>query len=161
LIENDAAIGAGAVVTRNVPRLSVVVGAPAKIINTRNGDLSPEQKDAIFKKILRDFSTYASEFLKIKNVFSIDKAGTRCIIELVRKNGLTATRLSYYPIFPKNGGVFSQDHIIISFQIPFVHKGKCQWIELDSLQTNSNAEIVRYFSSFIRRYGLRVKLVKR
>jgi hypothetical protein len=131
-----------------------------QIIDTRNGDLSPEQKDAIFKKILRDFSNYASEFLKIKNVFSIDKAGTRCVIELVRKNGRKATtRLSYYTIFPKNDGVFSQNHIIISFQIPYGYKGKCQWIELNSLETNSNAEIVQCFSLFIRRYGLRVKRV--
>jgi len=84
-------------VTRNVPQFSVVVGAPAKIINTRNGDLSPEQKDALFRKILEDFSTYASEFLKIKNVFSIVKTGTRCIIELVKK---MAVRPPDYHIIP-------------------------------------------------------------
>jgi acetyltransferase-like isoleucine patch superfamily enzyme len=160
LIENDAAIGAGAVVTRNVPQFSVVVGVPAKVIKTRTRDLSRKQKDALFKKILKDFSIYASEFLKIRNAFSTDKTGTRCVIELVKKNGSRATtKLSYYPIFPKNSGVFSQHHIIISFQIPYAYKGRCQWIELDSLETNSNAEIVQYFSLFIRRYGLRIKRV--
>ncbi|WP_262484017.1 LbetaH domain-containing protein [Bacteroides stercorirosoris] len=41
VIGNDVIIGAGAVVIRDVPPHSIVVGTPARVIKTRNSESEP------------------------------------------------------------------------------------------------------------------------
>lgn len=49
-----------------------------------------------------------------------------------------------------------QNDIIVSFRIPLYLKKKHEWIDLDSLTREGNADLANHFIAFIRRYGTTV-----
>ena len=56
-IGDNAVIGAGAVVVKDVPKNSVVVGNPAKVVRVINADLSPDPSNEGNKKELTSLSS--------------------------------------------------------------------------------------------------------
>jgi acetyltransferase-like isoleucine patch superfamily enzyme len=147
-IERDATIGSGSTVTKNVPQSVFAAGVPARIIRQKNtGQISFEQKRDILEDILKDFYQYAANFLKLEHL-SFCQEGNWAI---VYKNTRLVSALEF--IQPE------QNDTILSFKVPDVIKKQSKWIELDSKSSNSFDELVMHFISFVRRYGIKIKMV--
>ena len=164
-IGKNALIGTGSVVTKDVLQNVFVTGNPAKIKRGNKKKIpTKNEKNHLVLKILDDFHNYAQDFLKLPNkIKTINSTGDD---NSVRKKGIkkyTAisfnnSELFYAPTIdtiPKNNV-----SIIISFKIPQKLKllKKYQWIELDTLDANLTNDVGKSFASFIRRYGIRLKI---
>jgi acetyltransferase-like isoleucine patch superfamily enzyme len=140
-------VGAGSVVTKDVPSGAIVAGAPAKIIG-RHKALQPGQKDKVMRGILEDFASYAAGFLKAKNKLEHNKDGSVAI-------KFEESTLYYAPsktMQPATG------RILISFKISASAKKQHQeWIELDTLQCRVKSKAATDFVSFVKRYGIKLK----
>jgi len=147
-IMKRAIVGAGSVVTKDVPSGAIVAGAPAKIIGKHTA-LQPMQKDKVIKEILNDFSGYANGFLKVKN-------------RLIARNGsmeieFEESTLYYVPSFSSKTMNSATNGVLISFRIPAsIKKQYPEWIELDTLQCKIKSKAAADFVSFVKRYGIKL-----
>ena len=158
-------IGTGSVVTKDVPQNVFVTGNPATIKRSNNKKIpTKNEKNHLVLKILDDFHNYAQDFLKLPNkIKTMNSTEDKNSVRKKRIKKYTAisfnnSELFYAPtidIIPKNNV-----SIIISFKIPQKLKllKKYQWIELDTLDANLTNDIGKSFASFIRRYGIRLKI---
>ena len=145
-INKDVTIGSGSVITKNLPSGVFAAGIPAKVIRKKAaGNLSKTNKNNIMLEILSDFQGYASQFLQLN---SIAINSNNCIITSSKKD-----RLVYTKDFKK----IKNNDVIISFKIPDQIKRNHEWIELDSLYSHTTRDIAKYFISFVRRYGIKIK----
>ena len=146
-IEKEVTIGSGSVITKSLPPRVFAAGVPAKIIQKKEiGNLSLVHKNAILTMILSDFQGYAKDFLKLKIVVS--KESGKKIISLKNQ------RLVFTSDFKK----IQKNDVVISFKIPNKMKKKYQWIELDSLSSNTRDTLAKNFITFVRRYGIKIKV---
>jgi acetyltransferase-like isoleucine patch superfamily enzyme len=146
IINKDVTVGSGSVITKSLPTSVFAAGVPAKVIQKKDGRRLPvDSKHAIALEILSDFRGYALHYLKLKNVafknshgFAISFGSKRLIYSLDFQN-------------VKSGDV------IISFRIPPKIKQRYDWIELDTLDANTDENIAKHFIVFLRRYGIKIK----
>ncbi len=146
-IEKEVTVGSSSVITKSLPPRVFAAGIPAKVIRKKEiGNLSLKNKNAILTEILSDFQGYAKDFLKLK-IFA-SKDSNRNIIAIKNQ------RLMFASDF-KN---IQKNDVAISFKIPNEIKQKHQWIELDSLSSNTSNTLAKNFITFVRRYGIKIKV---
>jgi acetyltransferase-like isoleucine patch superfamily enzyme len=145
-IDKGVTIGSGSVVTKSLPADVFAAGVPAKIIRKKEtAKLSIDGKNAIVLEMLSDFQRYALNYLKLKN--TICKAPHSFVINF--ENGRLVYTLDFKNI--------QAGDVIVSFLIPTNIKKKYDWIELDTLGSNTSKDIAKYFIAFIKRYGIKIK----
>jgi maltose O-acetyltransferase len=148
IIGEGVIVGGGAVVTKSLPDGAFAAGVPAKIIRINDKSskiLSKDKKNAIILDILSDFHGYVSDFLKIANNKYTDHHNFRITFE--------KTRLVYTLDFDD----IAKTDTIISFLIPPQIKREYDWIELDTLTSQTSNDIATHFIDFIKRYGIKIK----
>jgi len=143
-IGKNSTIGGGSVVTKNIPSSVFAAGVPAKIIKKKTNKISLRKKNTIIKEIMTDFSSYASEFLKINNSLKIEK------------NNVILKFNKHRIVFTNSFNDLKTNDIVCSFKIPAKFKEKFQWVEFDSKSSNNNVEIGKKFLLFLKRYGIRI-----
>src|SRR5919205_3026616 len=145
IINQDVTVGSGSVITKSLPTSVFAAGVPAKVIQKKDGRmLSADRKHAIASEILSDFREYALHYLKLKNVV-IKKSHSFAI-------SFRSKRLIYTLDFKS----VNRGDVIISFRIPRNIKYRYDWIELDTLNTNTDENIAKHFIMFLRRYGIKI-----
>src|SRR5919199_3286089 len=146
IINQDVTVGSGSVITKSLPTSVFAAGVPAKVIQRKDDRrLSIDRKHAIALEILSDFREYALHYLKLKNV--VIKNSYSFAISFRSK------RLIYTLDFQS----LKEDDVIISFRIPPKIKHRYDWIELDTLDANTDENIAKHFIAFLRRYGIKIK----
>jgi len=139
IINQDVTVGSGSVITRSLPTSVFAAGVPAKVIQKKDVKrLSTERKHIIALEILSDFREYALRYLKLKNV--VVKNSHSFAISFRSK------RLIYTLDFKS----VNRGDVIISFRIPRKIKYRYDWIELDTLNTNTDVNIAKHFIMFLR-----------
>jgi acetyltransferase-like isoleucine patch superfamily enzyme len=145
IINQDVTVGSGSVITKSLPTSVFAAGVPAKVIQKKDVKrLSIERKHIIALDILSDFREYALHYLKLKSV--VIKNSHSFAISFRSK------RLIYTLDFQS----VNRGDIIISFRIPRKIKYRYEWIELDTLNANTDASIAKHFIIFLRRYGIKI-----
>jgi acetyltransferase-like isoleucine patch superfamily enzyme len=145
-IDKDVTIGSGSVVTKSLPPHVFAAGVPAKIIRKKEtGRLSVDGKNAIVLEMLSDFRRYALHYLKLKN--TMFKSPHSFVINF--ENGRLVYTLDFKDI--------QAGDVIVSFLIPINIKKMYDWIELDTLDSNTSKDIAKHLIAFIRRYGIKIK----
>jgi acetyltransferase-like isoleucine patch superfamily enzyme len=143
-------IGAGSVVTKDVPSRAIVAGAPAKIIG-RHKALQPRQKEKVMREVLEDFCGYAAGFLKAKNRLKQNKDGS-IAIEFEEEGSTLYYAPSLDSTQPTTGS------IVMSYKISAsIKKQHSEWIELDTLRCKVKSKAATDFVSFVKRYGIGLK----
>src|SRR5919205_4589102 len=144
-INQDVTVGSGSVITKSLPTSVFAAGIPAKVIQKKDVKrLSTEHKHIIALEILSDFREYALHYLKLKNI----------VIKNSRSFAISfrSKRLIYTLDFKS----VNRGDVIISFRIPRKIKYRYDWIELDTLNTNTDENIAKHFIMFLRRYGIKI-----
>jgi acetyltransferase-like isoleucine patch superfamily enzyme len=145
IVNKDVTVGSGSVITKSLPASVFAAGVPAKIIQKKDGRrLSADSKHAIAVEILSDFRRYALHYLRLKNVI------------LKSSHSIALTFGSKRLIYSLDFQNLKTDDVIISFQIPSKIKNRYDWIELDTLNANTDENIAKHFIVFIRRYGIKI-----
>ena len=100
IIGKGATLGAGSLVTKNIPPYSLAVGVPAKVIKMEGypKQQTIEEKDEIAKNTLRDFMGYMNEF-KGRKVNLSEKDGIIVIADAKGETELTAEERLLRAIF--------------------------------------------------------------
>jgi acetyltransferase-like isoleucine patch superfamily enzyme len=145
IVNKDVTVGSGSVITKSLPASVFAAGVPAKIIQKKDGRrLSTDSKHAIAVEILSDFRSYALHYLRLKNVI------------LKSSHSIALTFGSKRLIYSLDFQNLKTDDVIISFQIPSKIKNRYDWIELDTLNANTDENIAKHFIVFVRRYGIKI-----
>jgi len=150
-IGENAIIGAGSVVTKNIPKNVFAAGTPAVIKNKNVKKKTPNksEKNKIMLDILENFHIYAQNFLKLPNKILKTKKD-RITISFKDNSKIVYSVTGNW--LPKN-----KKTILVSFMISErIKSSNSQWIELDSLTANISTTTGKNFSSYIRRYGMRL-----
>ncbi len=150
VIGKGATLGAGALVTQDIPPYSLAVGCPARIIKTEGypKQQTIEEKDEIARNILQDFVGYLNDF-KGEKVSISEKGGIVLITDEARGNVL------WYCKSIQSQKV--RDGTLISFDIPESFGEHNDWIdfERENMSIQSNNWLAQEFVNFARRYGFR------
>ena len=145
-IGKGVTIGTGSVVTKNLSPGVFAAGVPARVIKkVSSNELTTEAKHTVMLTIIADFYSYVSKYLKLRDIKHVKLNDSRII---TFKNKRLVYALNFRNLL--------QNDIIVSFRIPSYLKKKHEWIELDSLTREGNADLANHFITFIRRYGIRV-----
>ena len=150
IIGRGATLGAGSLVTKNIPPYSLAVGVPAKVIKMEGypKQQTIEEKDEIAKNTLRDFMGYMNEF-KGRKVNLSEKAGI-----IVIRDAKGETEFIYCKSIksPK-----IRDKTLVSFNIPESYWKHNDWIDLEqeTMSIKDDNWLAHEFVSFVRRYGVR------
>jgi len=144
IIGENATIGSSALINKDIPKNTIAVGIPAKVIKKKNVNFLNSKNYKIVLEILDDFHNYANEFLKLKNSICFGKKSVTIYFKKLRLNHTTDFI-----------GLIKSD-IVISFKIPSKIKNHYEWLDLESQTTNISSEIGKKFLEFIRRYGIRI-----
>jgi acetyltransferase-like isoleucine patch superfamily enzyme len=147
IIEKDVTVGSGSTVTRSIPEAVFAAGVPAKVIRQKNLARPPlEERSTIIQEILKDFYQYAANFLKLED------------LRLSQEQNLTIQYKNTRLIYSLDFKHFSRDDIILSFKVPDWIKKRNMWIELDSQSSNTSINLANHFISFVRRYGIKIRM---
>lgn len=145
-IGENVTVGSGSIVTKNLPPNVFAAGVPARIIRKKEPEhISDERKKTILLEILTDFTNYLSDYVGVKSR-GIRTSSGDFIIESKKRKLIYTTNFN-------NANLVD---ILLSFKIPDEKKAKFEWIELDSLASNTTSELGKQFLFFIRRYGLKI-----
>jgi len=150
-IGENTIIGAGSVITKNIPKNVFAAGNPAVIKrkNVKKETPNKSKKNKIMLDILENFHIYAQNFLKLPNE-----------IIKTKKDSITISfKDNSQIVYSATGNVLVKNKktILVSFMIPDKMKSSnSQWIELDSLAANISTSTGKNFSTYIKRYGIRL-----
>ena len=150
VIGKGATIGAGSLVTKDVPPYSLAVGVPAKVIKNEGypKQLSLNEKHEIATNAVLDFVGYMRDFKDAKiKLEEEDQLIT--IIDEVTGNELVYCRAIQSP---KVTG-----KTLVSFSIPdiFWKRNECIDLEQETMSIEEGNALAQEFVRFIRRYGVR------
>ena len=150
VIGRGATLGAGALVTKDIPPFSLAVGTPARVIKTEGypKEQTIEEKDAIARALLQDFVGYLRDF-KGENVQTREEVERVIISEESRGSSLCYCK----SIKSEN----LKGKTIASFQIPKKIEKQNEWIDLERELMSISKEnwLAQEFVNFARRYGVR------
>lgn len=150
IIGRGATLGAGSLVTKNIPPYSLAVGVPAKVIKMEGypKQQTIEEKDEIAKNTLRDFMGYMNEF-KGRKVNLSEKAGI-----IVIRDAKGETEFIYCKSIKSQK---IRDKTLVSFNIPESYWKHNDWIDLEqeTMSIKDDNWLAHEFVSFVRRYGVR------
>ena len=150
VIGKGATLGAGALVTKDIPPYSLAVGAPAKVIKTEGYPKvqTLEEKDAIARALIQDFVGYLCDF-KGEATYASEEGERVAIIDEARGMSL------YYYKSLKSETL--KGLTIVSFKIPKSVEKQNEWIDLerDQMSISKNNWLAQEFVNFARRYGVR------
>ncbi|MHA1839897.1 MAG: acyltransferase, partial [Candidatus Ranarchaeia archaeon] len=157
-IGKGATIGAGAVVTKNVPAYALALGVPAKIIPRPNLPISMDlnEKDKIAHDILDDFTNYVLGFSRLP----VKRAEEKKEIWLHLNNDFLmyapSVRADIIKRLPRKDGT------VVSFKIndeikQTLQKKKIAWLEIDNLKRSIRlSPLGEIYRSFLSRYGVKI-----
>ncbi len=150
VIGKGATLGAGALVTKDIPPFSLAVGAPAKVIKTEGYPKvqTLEEKDAIARTLIQDFVGYLCDF-KGETTHASEDGERVAIIDETREMSL----YYYKSIKPEN----LEGLTIVSFKIPKRVEKQNEWIDLERelMSISKDNWLAQEFVNFARRYGVR------
>ena len=150
VIGKGATLGAGALVTKDIPPFSLAVGAPARVIKTEGYPKAQtlEEKDAIARKLIQDFVGYLCDF-KGDKIHASEEGERVAIIDETREMSL------YYYKSIKSENL--KGITIVSFKIPKRVEKQNEWIDLERelMSISKDNWLAQEFVNFTRRYGIR------
>jgi len=156
-IGKNAIIGAGSVITKNIPDNVFAAGNPAiiKSKNIKKKEPNEKEKNKIMVEIIDSFHNYAKNFLKNPNKIEKSNHANNQHITISFKDKSQIAYAIKWDSTPKN-----KKTILVSFKIPEKIKSikKTEWIELDTLESNVSSETGKNFQSFLKRFGIRIKI---
>jgi acetyltransferase-like isoleucine patch superfamily enzyme len=150
VIGKGATLGAGALVTKDIPPFSLAVGAPAKVIKIEGYPKKQtiEEKDSIARALIQDFVGYLCDF-KGEKVYASEEGEKIVIVDETR-----GMRLYYYKsIKPET----LKGLTVASFKIPKSVEKQNEWIDLEHelMSISKDNWLAQEFVNFARRYGVR------
>ena len=156
-IGDGAVIGAGSVVTKNIPAKSFAVGSPAKVkVENYPPPITDNQKKSIFLGILKDFKKHL-EF----NGISISQNQDENLYNIKGCNRNSPFELVVYLDDKINYSQFENDSLVI-FNLTndydtfpkYVNK-KTMYLDIYKKQRFGKSDVGEEFTKFVSRYGLR------
>jgi acetyltransferase-like isoleucine patch superfamily enzyme len=155
-IGDDAVIGTGALVTRDIPAGVLAVGEPAKAIKTKDQYVpvySSDEKYSMLVDILNEFCEYLQDFAHFQ--WSCDNSNTYPVWKLSDQNRYFELDLQH----AANGNESKRLSVVLGDFPDHVHEN---WVESKkewfSIETGSCSEHLSDFGEelreFFRRYGL-------
>ena len=150
VIGKGATIGAGSLVTKDVPPYSLAVGIPAKVIKNEGypKQLSLNEKHAVATNVVLDFVEYMRDFKGAK-IKLHEKEPLTTIIDEATGKELVYCRAIQSPKVT--------DKTLVSFSIPesYWKNNDCIDLDQETMSIKEGNFLAQEFVRFIRRYGVR------